>query len=72
MANMFVNGSGRMSNLYRGPAIDTPYQVSIHLATRFQRRNILKIGQSETRIAYGDHVCKWIGTKLATFREDLP
>jgi hypothetical protein len=24
---------------------------------------ILKISQSETRIAYGGHVCKWIGTK---------
>jgi hypothetical protein len=27
-----------MSNLYRGPSIDASYQVSIHLATRFQRR----------------------------------
>jgi hypothetical protein len=27
-----------MSNLYRGPAIDASYQVSIHLAKRFQRR----------------------------------
>jgi hypothetical protein len=29
---MLVNGSGRMSNLYRGPAIDASYQVSDHLA----------------------------------------
>ena len=42
-----------MSNLYRGPAIDAPYQVSVHLATRFQRRRFLKFDQSETRIAYG-------------------
>jgi hypothetical protein len=28
MAAMFVNGSGQMSNLYRGPSIDTSYQVS--------------------------------------------
>jgi hypothetical protein len=24
------------------------------------------------RIAYGGHVCWWIGTKWAIFREDLP
>jgi hypothetical protein len=28
-------------------------------------------GQSETRIACGGHVCYWIGTKCAIFREDL-
>ena len=27
-----------MSNLYRGPAIDASYQVSVHLAKRFQKR----------------------------------
>jgi hypothetical protein len=52
-----------MSNLYRGPSIDASYQVSVHLARRFQRRRFLKIGQSETRIASGGHVCQWIGTK---------
>jgi RNase adaptor protein for sRNA GlmZ degradation len=46
----------KMSNLYRGHAIDTSYQVSVHLAKRFQRR-FKKIGQSETRIAYDSHVC---------------
>jgi hypothetical protein len=46
-----------MSNRYRGPAIDAFYQVSVHLAKRFQRNRFLKIGQSETRIAYGGHVC---------------
>jgi hypothetical protein len=46
-----------MSNRYRGPAIDTSYQVSVHLAKRFQRRRFFLIGQSETRIAYGGHVC---------------
>jgi hypothetical protein len=50
-------------NLYRGPSIDASYQVSVHLAKRFQRRRFLKIGQSETRIDCGGHVCKWIGTK---------
>jgi hypothetical protein len=46
-----------MSKLYRGPSIDASYQVSVHLAKRFQRRRFLKIGQSETRITCGDHVC---------------
>jgi hypothetical protein len=33
-----------MSNLYtyRGPSIDASYQVSVHLAERFQRRRFLK------------------------------
>ena len=46
-----------MSNLYRGPSIDASYLVSVHLAKRFQRRRSKKISQSETRIAYGGHVC---------------
>jgi hypothetical protein len=46
-----------MSNLYRGPSIDASYQVLVHLAKWFQRRRILKISQSETRVAYGGHVC---------------
>jgi hypothetical protein len=61
-----------MSNLYRGPSRDAPYQVSVHLAQWFQKRRFFKIGQSETRIACGGHVCKWIRTKLAIFIEDLP
>jgi hypothetical protein len=28
----------KMSNLQRGPSIDASYQVSVHLAERFQRR----------------------------------
>ena len=31
-----------ISNLYRAPAIDASYQVSVHLAKRFQRRRFLK------------------------------
>jgi hypothetical protein len=46
-----------MSNLYGGLSMDASYQVSVHLAKRFQRRIFFKIGQSETRIAYGGHVC---------------
>ena len=46
-----------MSNIYRGHDINASYHVSVHLVKRFQRRRFLKIGQSETRIAYGGHVC---------------
>jgi hypothetical protein len=46
-----------MSNLYRRPSIDASYQVSVHLAKQFQKRRFLKIGQSETKIAYSGHVC---------------
>ena len=35
---MFINGSGRNVQSLRGPAIDASYQVSVHLAKRFQRR----------------------------------
>ena len=31
-----------MSNLYRGPPIDASYQVSVHLAKRFQRRRFFR------------------------------
>ena len=65
-----ITDRDEMSNLYRGPAIDASYQVSVHLAKCFQR--FLKIGQSETRIAYSGHVCSRIGTKWAIFIEDIP
>jgi hypothetical protein len=45
------------SNLYKGPSIDASCQVSVHLAKRLQRRRLKKIGQSETIIACGGHVC---------------
>ena len=62
----------KISILYREPFIDASYQVSVHLAKQFLRRRFLKITQSETRIACGGHVWKWIITKCALFREDLP
>jgi hypothetical protein len=46
-----------MGNLDRGPSVDASYQVSVHLAKRFQRRSLLEIDQPEKRIAYGGHVC---------------
>jgi hypothetical protein len=39
-----------MNNLNRGPSIDASYQVSDHLAKRFQGRKFLEIDQSERRI----------------------
>jgi hypothetical protein len=47
----------KISNLHRESAIDASHQVSVHLAKQFQRRRILKISQSETRIACDGHVC---------------
>jgi hypothetical protein len=31
-----------MSNLYKGPAIDASYQVSVYLTMRFQRKKNFK------------------------------
>jgi hypothetical protein len=39
-----------MSNLYRGYYKDASNEVTVHLAKPFQRRRILKISPSETRI----------------------
>ena len=54
---MFVTDRDGMSHPYRGPSIDASYQVSVHLAKRFQRKRILEIDQSETRVACGGHAC---------------
>ena len=61
-----------MNNLHRWPSIDAFYQDSVHLANRFQRRRILKISQWETRITWGGHAWKWIRTKWAIYKENLP
>ena len=54
---MFLNDRNKMSNPYREPSIDASYQVSVHLAKRFQRRRFLEIDELETRIACGSHIC---------------
>ena len=46
-----------MSIHSRGPAIDASYQVSLHLAKRFQRRIFSEKDQSKIIIACGGHVC---------------
>jgi hypothetical protein len=62
MVAMLLTDWNEMSYLYGGPSIDASYQISVHLAKRFQRR-FLGIDLPETRIAYGSNVCKQIGTK---------
>ena len=42
VAAMFVTDRDGMSNIYRGPSIDASYQVSDHLAKRFQRRRYFR------------------------------
>ena len=37
-----VTNRDEMSNLYRGPSKDASYQISVHLAKRFQRRRIFQ------------------------------
>ena len=39
-----------MSSLYRGPAVDASYQVSVHLAKRFQRRRFFLNGPIRNKI----------------------
>jgi hypothetical protein len=57
---------GRRAIFIRGLSIDASYQVSDHLAMRFQRRRFLEIDQSETRIACGGHVIPIPLTNMAT------
>jgi hypothetical protein len=38
----------------------------------FRKEDFVEINQSETRIAFGRHVCQRIGTKLATFIKGFP
>ena len=43
---MFVNRSGRKDYLYRGSSINASYQISVHLAKRFQRNFFLELARS--------------------------
>jgi hypothetical protein len=56
-----------MSNLYRGPAMDASYQVSIHLAKRFQRRRLKQELSVVAMFVNGSEI-----NKLLIFIEDLP
>ena len=66
-----LTNRNEMSNLYRRPSVYVFYQVSVHLVKCFQRRRFLEIGQSETRIACGGHVCLWIGNKMCNLYKGL-
>ena len=57
-----------MNNHYRGPSIDASYQVSIHWTKRIQRRTLLEIDKTETRISCGGHLCQRIGTRGVLFQ----
>ena len=52
-----LTDQNEMSNLYRRPAIDASYQVSVYLANWFQSRRFLEIDQLKIRMACGGHVC---------------
>ena len=56
-----------MSNLHRGHSIDASCHVSVHLTKRFQRR-FKKIGQSETRIAFGGPCLVMDHNKMCTLQ----
>ena len=43
---MFVNRSDRNDYLYREPSINASYQISVHLAKRFQRKRFLELARS--------------------------
>jgi hypothetical protein len=61
---IFSSETPQPNEVKLGRKLDAFYQVSIHLAKRFQRTPIfLEINQSETRIACGGHVCQRIGNK---------
>jgi hypothetical protein len=50
-----------MSNLNRGSSIDASYQVSVHLAKRFQRRSFLGIDQYPlTIVTAKENYCFWL------------
>ena len=54
-----------MSNSYRGPSIDASYQVSVHLAQRFQRRSFFL----KFRYLYRDNCI--LNTNISIFKQEL-
>ena len=52
-----------MNNLNREPSIDASYSFTSFGQAVSEEKIVLEIGQSETRIACGSHVCERIGTK---------
>ena len=48
-----------------------PTKLQFIWQSGFREEDFLEINQSETRIAFGSHVCQRIGTKLAIFIKDF-
>jgi hypothetical protein len=54
---MATIGNACLAHLAKGIVSFWHPSSNLHLAKRFQGRRFLKISQSETRIAFGGHVC---------------
>jgi hypothetical protein len=52
-----------MCNYHRRPYIDVSYQVFFIWPSGFSQEDFLGINQPETKITYGSHASKRIGTK---------
>ena len=56
MVAMFVNGSELNQHLYKGPSKDASYQVSVHLAKRFQRPYLLTDRDKMSKLQRGPSI----------------
>jgi hypothetical protein len=61
-----------MSNIYRGPSIDASYQVSVHLAMRFQRRRFFLNRSIRKKNGLWWPCLLMDRDKMSIFIEDLP
>jgi hypothetical protein len=61
-----------MSNIYRGPSIDASYQVSVHLAMRFQRRRFFLNRSNRKKNGLWRPCLLMDRDKMSIFIEDLP
>jgi hypothetical protein len=60
-------------NLYRRPAIDAAYRVSVHLAKRFQRRRFFfKSANQKQELPMTAILVNGSGQNEQSLREDLP
>ena len=52
-----ITDQDEMSKIYRGPAIVLPTKFWFIWPSGFREEDFLEINQTETRIAYGGHIC---------------